>query len=119
MQARVVESFEQAVIKVDKEREFEELKSVVIRVFAPEKVEAFLGQLKKHSLRVRDWDSLLAKGMLEGVDKSLARSRKTAQELYDSLTLSDKAQIREFYLFRVEDVEPKLRARFHKIYQYY
>ena len=112
-------SFEQAVIKVDNEREFEELKSIISRAFAPEKVEALLGQLKKQGLRVRDWDLLLAKRMLEKVDKSLARSGKTAQELYDSLTLSDKAQIREFYLFRVEEVEPKLRAEFHKIYQYY
>ena len=112
-----MESFEQAVIKVDNEREFEELKSVVIRVFAPEMAERFLRQLKKQGLRVRDWDSLLAKGTLEKVDESLAG--KTARELYDSLTLSDQAQIREFYLVRVEEVDPKLRTRFQSIYQYY
>jgi hypothetical protein len=112
-----VQSFEQAVIKVDKEREFDELKYFVVHAFAPDKVEAFLKQFKKHGLRVRDWDSVLAKRMLEKVDGS--HVNKTAQELYDSLTVSDKAQIREFYLFRVEEVEPKLRTRFHKIYQYY
>jgi hypothetical protein len=112
-----VQSFEQAVIKVDKERDFGELKSIIVRVFASEAVERFLRQLKRQGLRVRDWDSLLAKRILDKFAKSLAG--KTAQELYDSLTLSDKAQIREFYLFRVEEVEPKLRAKFHKIYQYY
>jgi len=112
-----VESFEQAVIKVDKEREFEELKSIILRAFAPETVEKFLQQLKKHGLRVRDWDPLLAKRILEKFAES--RAGRTAQEVYDSLTLSDKAQIREFYLFRVEEVNPKLRTKFHKIYQYY
>jgi hypothetical protein len=112
-----VASFEQAVIKVDNEREFAELKHSIVRAFAPDKVEAFLKQFKKHGLRVRDWESVLAKRMLEKVDGSPLG--KTARELYDSLTVSDKAQIREFYLFRVEEVEPKLRTRFHKIYQYY
>ena len=110
-----MESFDQAVIKVDKEREFDELKHFIVRAFAPDKVEAFLKQFKKHGLRVRDWDSVLAKRLLEKVDAN----GKTARELYDSLTVSDKAQIREFYLFRVEEVEPKLRTRFHSIYQYY
>ena len=111
--------FEQAVIKVDKEREFEELNSAIVRAFSPDTVEKFLQQLQKQGLRVRDWDLLLAKRMLEKIDGSLAESGKTAQELYDSLTLSDKAQIREFYLFRLEEVESRLRVRFHEIYQYY
>ena len=112
-------TFQQAAIKVDKEREFEELKGVIVRAFAPETAEKFLQQLQKQGLRVRDWDSLLARRMLEKIDGSLAKSGKTAQELYDSLTLSDKAQIREFYLFRLEEVEPRLRVKFHEIYQYY
>ena len=112
-----MQGFEQAVIKVDKEREFAELKRVINLALAPETVESFLRQLEKKGLRVRDWDSLLSKAILEKVAGSLAG--KTAGELYDSLTLSDKAQIREFYLFRVEEVDPKLRTRFHTIYQYY
>jgi hypothetical protein len=112
-----VESFEQAVIKVDKEREFEELKSAIVRAFASGTVEKFLRQLKKQGLRVRDWDSLLASRILK--DFAENRAGKAANELYDSLTLSDKSQIREFYLSRVEEVDPKLRTKFHSIYQYY
>ena len=112
-----MESFEQAVIKVDNEREFEELKGIILRAFAPETAEKFLRHLKKQGLRVRDWDALLAKRTLERFAEKL--TGKTAQALYDSLTLSDKAQIREFYLFRVEEVDPKLRTKFHSIYQYY
>jgi hypothetical protein len=119
MKVWIVESFEQAVIKVDKKREFEELKSVIVRAFAAERVEEFLRLLKKQGLRVRDWDSVLGRGLLEKFDESLAQAGNTAQELYDSLTLSDKAQMREFYLFRVEEVDPKLRTQFHMIYQYY
>jgi hypothetical protein len=114
-----VASFEQAVIKVEKESEFEQLKSAIVRAFAADKAETFPRQLKKHTLRVRDWDSVLADGMLEKVDESLAKSGKTAQELYRQLIISDQAQIREFYLFQVEEVDPELRAKFHEIYQYY
>jgi len=114
-----VASFEQAVIKVEKESEFEELKSAIVRAFAPDKVETFLRQLKKQSLRVRDWDAVLAKELLGKIDETLMHSGKTAGQLYEQLTVSDRAQIREFYLFQVEEVDPNLRAKFHKIYQYY
>jgi hypothetical protein len=111
-----VASFQQAVIKVEKESEFEELKGAIVRAFAPDKVETFLRQLKKQSLRVRDWDSVLTKGMLEKVDES---SGGTARELYEQLAVSDRAQIREFYLLKIEEVSPELRAKFHTLFQYY
>jgi hypothetical protein len=114
-----VANFQQAVIKAEKETEFEQLKSAITRAFAPEKVEKLLKQMKKQGLRVRDWDLALAKGILERVDAPLLQSGKTARGLYDSLTVSDKAQIRELYLFKVEEVDPRLRTRFHKLYQYY
>jgi hypothetical protein len=112
-----VVGFQQAVIKVEKEAEFEQLRSAIGRAFKAEKVEKFLREVRNKGLRVRDWDAVLARGVLEAVDKTL--NGKTAQGLYDSLSVSDKAQIREFYLFRVEDVDPKLRTKFHKLYQYY
>jgi len=42
-----------------------------------------------------------------------------SQQLYQSLTLSDQAQIREFYLSRLEGVAVALRHKFKKLYQYY
>jgi len=109
-------SFEQAAIKVEREREFEELKAVIHRAFRAEKVEMFLKRLSRASLRIRNWDAVLDAGVFERMDKATAES---ASSLYDALTVSDQAQIREFYLFRVEEVNPALRTKFHKIYQYY
>ena len=111
--------FRQAVIKVEREKEFEELKAAISRAFGSEKVGSFLKRLDSSHVRVRDWDSVLAKRVLEKVDDVLAKSGQTAQGLYQSLTVSDQAQMREFYLSRIEEVEPGLRARFQKLYRYY
>ena len=108
--------FEQATIKVEKEREFEALKSAINRAFAPETVEKYLKQLASAKLRVRDLDGVLAKRVLE---RTLAGSGERAQELYSALTLTDQAQMKEFYLSRIEEVSPELRTKFHKLYQYY
>ena len=107
-------SFEQAVLKVEREKEFAELRTAIGSAFAPEKVEKLLKRMARRRLRVRDWDSVLARGVLDE-----GQSGASSQSLYESLPLSDQAQIREFYLFCVEEVSPKLRARFHKLYQYY
>ncbi len=115
----IVPSFEQAVIKVEKEGEFDQLKGSIARAFAAGTVEKFLRELKKQGLRVRDWDAVLAKGILERVDDTLRRPGNKSRSLYEQLTISDRAQIREFYLSRVEEVDPKLRTKFHTIYQYY
>jgi len=111
--------YEQAAIKVEKVKEFEELKSAIERAFHPEKVEKFLKQAKRNDLRIRDLEAALAKGIFEQVDEVLAKSGKSGQGLYLLLTLSDQAQMREFYLSKLEEVEPKLRAKFQKLYRYY
>ena len=111
--------FEQATIKVEREREFEELHGIITRVSSPGKIERFLKRLNRDNLRVRDWDSLLAKGVFEKVDEELAKSGRTAQSLYQALTVSDQAQMREFYLSTIELVDATLRHRFKKLYQYY
>jgi hypothetical protein len=107
--------FEQATISVEREKEFAGLKSAIKRAFSPEKVETFLKRLQRGNVRVRDWESVL--GVLEKVGGS--QPGETLQGLYTKLTVSDQAQIREFYLSRVEEVDPRLRTKFHKIYQYY
>ena len=43
----------------------------------------------------------------------------SAQGLYGTLPLSDQAQIREFYLSKLEEVSAELRTKFQKIYRYY
>jgi len=111
--------FEQATIKIEREQEFEELRGIIARVLGSDSVERFLKRLNRDNLRVRDWEAVLAKGILEKVDEESAKSGKTVQSLYEALTVSDQAQMREFYLSKIEEVRPELRAKFHKLYQYY
>ena len=108
-------AFEQAGIKVEKEKEFEELKGAINRAFAPENVEKYLKRVASAGLRIRDFDLVLAKGLLD----QIARSGQSARDLYATLTLTDQAQMKEFYLSKIEEVGPELRAKFQKIYQYY
>ena len=110
--------FEQAAIRIEKEKEFAQLKDAMARVLGNE-VESFLRRLQKKSIRVRDFDLLLASGILEDIDEPLAKSGKTARQWYQELSLTDQAQLREFYLSQIEQVDPALRTKFHKIYRYY
>ncbi len=108
-------AFEQATIKVEKEKEFGELKAAISRAFAPESVEKFLKKMASTGLRIRDFDSVLAKRVLEQVG-ALSGS---AKDLYAALTLTDQAQMKEFYLSKIEEASPELRAKYQKLYQYY
>jgi hypothetical protein len=107
--------FQQAAIKVEKEQEFQELKDAIQRALSAEKVEQFLKRLDGKGVCVRDFDAVLDAGVLD----QGSGSGKTTKDLYSALTVSDQAQMRESYLFRIEEVDPKLRAKFHKLYQYY
>ena len=118
IQGRDVVGFQQAAIKIEREKEFEELNSAIVRAFATEKVEKFLKRVHGAGCRVRDLEPILRNGILEKAD-ALAKSGTTAQKLYESLTVSDQAQMREFYLSKVEEIAPELRAKYQKIYRYY
>ncbi len=112
-------AFEQAAIKVLKEKEFAELKTAIERAFASKNAEKYLKRVASAGIRIRDFDLVLAKGILEQVDRTLAESGQSAKSSFAALTLSDQAQMNEFYLFKVEEVDAELRAKFHKLYQYY
>jgi len=103
-------AFEQAAIKVEKTQEFAALRAAIEQAFRPEKVEQFLKQLDRKGIRVRDLDAVLAKRVLQ---------ESNAQQLYQALTLSDQAQLREFYLSKLETVAQALRHKFKTLYQYY
>jgi hypothetical protein len=109
--------FEKAEIKVDRQKEFEELKSAIDRAFASDKVERFLNRMHSMDVRVRDLEAVLAKGILEyanGVKPAIV-----CRALYEALTTADQAQMREFYLSKIEELDPALRTKFKKLYQYY
>ena len=107
-------SFEQAAIKVEKEQEFSRLRAAVEQAFLPDKAERFLKQLDRKGIRVRDFDAVLAKRVLENFVAEL-----NAKQLYEALPISDQAQMREFYLSKLEGVDVALRHKFKKLYQYY
>ena len=110
-------SFQPTVIRVEKEKEFEELRGAIHRALGSERVEKFLKQVRRSGARIRQLEVILAGGVFEKVDDTLAKLG--AQKLYRALTVSDQAQMREFYLSRVEEVEPALRTRFQQLYRYY
>ncbi len=108
--------FEPGVIKVEKEREFGDLKAAIEKAFSADRVTKYLKALDGRKIRVRNLDAVFAAGVIDAVvgDKAGA-----ARSLYSALPVSDQAQVREFYLSKVEEVDPALRTKFHKLYQYY
>jgi hypothetical protein len=108
-------AFEQAAIKVEKAQEFAGLQAAIEQAFLAEKAERFLKQLDRKGIRVRDFDAVLVQRVLEG----FGSAGLDAQKLYNVLTLSDQAQMREFYLSKLEGVDVALRHKFKKLYQYY
>ena len=108
-------AFEQATIGVVREREFGELKSAIEMVVSGAQAAKFLKALAGSRVQVRQLEAVLAANAL---DAASGNKSGTAQALYDVLPVSDQAQVREFYLFKIEEVDPALRAKFHKLYQY-
>ena len=109
-------TFQRAPIKIEKEQEFSRLQAAVEQAFLPEKAVKFLKQLDRKGIRVRDFEGILAARLLENAagDSGLA-----GQQLYQALPVSDQAQMREFYLSKLEGVDIALRHKFKKLYQYY
>jgi len=107
-------AFEQATIKIEKAQEFSALQSAIEQAFLPERAEGFLKQLDRKGIRVRDLNAVLAQRVLEQFVAEL-----NGKQLYESLPVSDQAQLREFYLSKIETVEQSLRHKYKKLYQYY
>jgi hypothetical protein len=108
--------FEPGVIKVEKEREFGELKAAIEKAFSADGVTKYLKALDRGGIRVRDLDAAFAS---DAIDRANGEKTGTARSLHEALPVSDRSQVREFYLSKVEEVDPALRAKFHKLYQYY
>jgi hypothetical protein len=106
--------FEQATIKVEKQQEFGALQGAIEQAFQLPSVEQFLKRMDRKGVRVRDFDGVLAKKVFESLG-----AKVDAAQLYQSLTLSDQAQVRELYLSKLEAVDITLRHKFKKLYQYY
>ena len=108
--------FEPGVIKIEKEREYGDLKAAIEKAFSPERVTKFLKALDSRGIRVRSLDAVLT---TDAIDAGAGNKAGTARSLHGSLPISDQSQVRELYLSKVEEVDSALRAKFHKLYQYY
>jgi|SRR5271166_4625158 len=108
--------FEQGLIKVENEREFGDLKAAIEKAFEVDRGARYLKELDRRNIRVRSLDAALAADV---IDRAAGDKAGTARSLYSSLPVSDQAQVREFYLSKLEEIDPALRAKFHKLYQYY
>jgi cyclophilin family peptidyl-prolyl cis-trans isomerase len=111
-------AFQQAGLKVEKLAEFEQLQSALQRIFSPQSVESFLRLLQRKGVPIRDFERVLREGLLDTADPAL-KDGQGAKQLYEALSVSDQAQIRERYLTALEDIELPLREKYSKLYRYY
>ena len=100
---------EQPVLPIAYPVAFGAVKTAIETSFSSGKVRDFLRSLERQGLRVREFESVLSKGLL---------GTKTAGE-YKRLPDGDQGQIREFYLASLEKVAPELRQQFFRLYSYY
>jgi hypothetical protein len=119
MQSEPRPVFQQAGLKVEKLEEFEQLQSALKRVFGSQNVESFLRILQRKGVPIRDFERVLREGLLEAADLAAIKGGKGAKQLYEALSVSDQAQIRERYLTALEDIELPLREKYSKLYRYY
>ncbi len=102
-------AFEQATIAVQDEQGYAQLHALIDAAFDARDVEVFLNRVRKSKLRIRDYETILSRGLLA----------KEALALYQALPVSDQALTRERYLRLVEAVPLELRQRYLKVYAYY
>ena len=105
--------FEQATIKVEQEKEFGELKGAIERMFRPEKSRSFSSGWRRQASASGTGTRCSLKVCIERVDDNVGKST-TARKLYEALPVSDQAQMREFYLSKLEEVDEELRTKYQK-----
>jgi hypothetical protein len=101
--------FEKPVLGAEDGPSFDVVRSAIQAAFAPAAAGRFLKHVDAQRLRVRDFESVLGKGLLG----------QEAIAAYGRLGNLDRGQIRELYLASVEHVAPELRAKYLKVYAYY
>jgi hypothetical protein len=101
--------FEQTAIAVRDEQGYQKLHALIDAAFDARDVEVLLSRVTRSKLRIRDYETILKRGLLS----------KEAIALYESLPVSDQGLTRERYLRLVEKVPVELRQRYLKVYAYY
>jgi hypothetical protein len=106
---RTAALYERPAITIQDPVTYEKVQQAVTNAFAPGNVRSFLKSLERSSLRIRDYEAVLAAGKLGAETKAN----------YTKLSDGDQGLIRELYLALLEKVELKLRDEFFKLYAYY
>ena len=101
--------YEKPELPVADPQRFSAVKSAIEAAFYSGRVADFFQSLVRGGLRVRDFESVLSKGLLGA----------SAASEYQLLGNGDQGQIREFYLASLERVAPETRDKFFKLYAYY
>ncbi len=101
--------YQQAAIPVGDPKTFGAVHGSIAQAFSTDKVAEFLRSLDRASVRVREFELVLRRGLLG----------QTTEKDYGQLSPGDQGQIREFYLHSLEEVAPELRQRFFRLYAYY
>jgi hypothetical protein len=101
--------FEKPVLGIEDTASHDVVRSAIQSVLSSNAAGKFLKQIESQRLRVRDFETVVAKGLLG----------QEAIAAYGRLGNLDRGQIRELYLESVEHVAPELRAKYLKAYAYY
>ncbi len=102
-------NFEQPVLPIADPQSFRVVHEAIEGSFSPGRVAEFLKSMARGDMRIRDFESVLGKGLLG----------KGTKAEYAKLGNADQGQIREYYLASLERVPAELRQRFFKLYAYY
>jgi hypothetical protein len=106
--------FTQAGIGVENQQAFRELQARIDRALGPA-AERFLKSLAGRRIRIREFEEILAQGLLKNAARDASPS--VDQELYRALTLSDQGLMREYYLTAIEHSPDELRHKFSALYR--
>ena len=109
-------TFEQATIPIDNAEVYGLLRGLFDSLFSSE-IESFLKAVRRRGLLIRHYEAVLASGAMEKASRTLKQMGTTARALYEALPTSDQAQVREFYLVRLEQVDEAARRKFHQVYR--
>jgi hypothetical protein len=102
-------TYQQAVLTIQDPHVFGVVREAIASAFSPAGAADFLKSIDRASLRVRNFEGVVEKGLL---------GASTSAE-YKRLAPGDQGQIREFYLASLEHVSLDLRDRFFQLYAYY
>ncbi len=102
-------NFEQPIMPVADPQSFSAVRTAIEGSFAASRVAEFLKALSRQGTRIRDFETVLRKGLLG----------TPTQAEYIKLGNGDQGQIRELYLASLERVPAELRQKFFKLYAYY